>query len=86
MDLQQVEVLRGPQGPIIGKNTSLGAINITPNKPTDEARQRDTTHVLGVDRESNSERAGHDCERPEDERRGDRVLDDQYAKCSANAQ
>lgn len=36
IDLAQVEVLRGPQGPIIGKNTSLGAINITSQKPTDE--------------------------------------------------
>ena len=36
IDAAQVEVLRGPQGPIIGKNTSLGAINITTRKPTDE--------------------------------------------------
>lgn len=36
MDMAQLEVLKGPQGPIIGKNTSLGAINITPNKPTEE--------------------------------------------------
>lgn len=36
IDLQQIEVLRGPQGAIIGKNTSLGAINMTPRKPTDE--------------------------------------------------
>lgn len=36
IDMQQVEVLRGPQGAIIGKNTSLGAINITSKKPTDE--------------------------------------------------
>jgi iron complex outermembrane receptor protein len=36
LDLGQVEVLKGPQGAIIGKNTSLGAINMTPNKPTDE--------------------------------------------------
>lgn len=35
-DVAQVEVLRGPQGPVIGKNTSLGAINITSKKPTDE--------------------------------------------------
>jgi len=34
IDVAQVEVLKGPQGAIIGKNTSLGAINITPNKPT----------------------------------------------------
>jgi iron complex outermembrane receptor protein len=36
IDVAQVEVLRGPQGAIIGKNTSLGALNITSNRPTDE--------------------------------------------------
>jgi outer membrane receptor protein involved in Fe transport len=36
VDVAQVEVLKGPQGAIIGKNTSLGAINITSNKPTDK--------------------------------------------------
>lgn len=36
MDMAQLEVLRGPQGAIIGKNTSLGAINVTPKKPTEE--------------------------------------------------
>jgi outer membrane receptor protein involved in Fe transport len=36
VDLAQVEVLKGPQGAIIGKNTSLGAINITSNKPTEQ--------------------------------------------------
>jgi outer membrane receptor protein involved in Fe transport len=36
IDVAQVEVLKGPQGAIIGKNTSLGAINIVSNKPTDE--------------------------------------------------
>lgn len=36
MDVAQVEVLKGPQGAVIGKNTSLGAINITTNKPTKE--------------------------------------------------
>lgn len=36
IDVAQIELLRGPQGPIIGKNTSLGAINITPNKPSAE--------------------------------------------------
>lgn len=35
IDVAQVEVLKGPQGAIIGKNTSLGALNITSNKPTD---------------------------------------------------
>ncbi len=36
VDVAQVEILKGPQGAIIGKNTSLGAINITSNKPTEE--------------------------------------------------
>jgi outer membrane receptor protein involved in Fe transport len=36
IDVAQVEFLKGPQGAIIGKNTSLGAINITTNKPTEE--------------------------------------------------
>lgn len=36
IDVAQVEILKGPQGAVIGKNTSLGAINITSNKPTDE--------------------------------------------------
>lgn len=35
IDVAQVEVLKGPQGSIIGKNTSLGALNITSNRPTD---------------------------------------------------
>ena len=36
IDLAQVEVLKGPQGAIIGKNTSLGVINIRSNRPTEE--------------------------------------------------
>ncbi len=36
VDVAQVEVLKGPQGAIIGKNTSLGALNVTSNGPTDE--------------------------------------------------
>ena len=35
-DVERIEVLRGPQGALVGKNTSAGAISVTTRKPTEE--------------------------------------------------
>ena len=50
LDVQQVEVLRGPQGTLFGKNTTAGAITVTTRKPsfTRETQAEITYGSLGL--------------------------------------
>ena len=44
-DFEQVEVLRGPQGTLFGRNTVGGVINVTRTRPTGEAGLRVGTRI-----------------------------------------
>ncbi len=44
-DFEQVEVLRGPQGTLFGRNTVGGVINVTRTRPTGEAGLRLGTRI-----------------------------------------
>lgn len=48
LDVEQLEVLRGPQGTLFGKNTTAGVLNITTRKPTFQ-REGSVQSSLGED-------------------------------------
>ncbi len=49
LDVDRVEVLRGPQGTLFGNNTLGGAINVVTRVPTDEFSGRFSADMAGTD-------------------------------------
>ncbi len=47
VDIAQIDVLRGPQGTLFGKNTSSGVISIATNRPELGSTQAEVTAFLG---------------------------------------
>ena len=50
VEIERIEVLRGPQGTLFGRNTNGGAINITTRQPADEFGARFDLDVGEFDR------------------------------------
>ena len=49
VDLEQIEILRGPQGTLFGKNTVAGAVNMISVKPTQEFEGSVTANAFNYD-------------------------------------
>ncbi len=49
-EMERVEVLRGPQGTLFGRNTNGGAVNMTTKKPADEFGARVKLSIGDFDR------------------------------------
>ena len=49
LDVERIEVLRGPQGTLYGKNTTAGAVNITTRQPTFDFEARGELSVGNLD-------------------------------------
>ena len=49
VDIQSIEVLRGPQGTLFGKNTQAGTINIYTKEPNDKDGSKVTVEVGNLD-------------------------------------
>jgi iron complex outermembrane receptor protein len=49
VDLEQIEILRGPQGTLFGKNTVAGAISMISTKPSQEFEGSVTANVFNYD-------------------------------------
>lgn len=59
IDVQPVEVLRGPQGTLFGKNTIGGALNVTSRAPSTEAKGH--VEVQGGNFARRNVKAGYDA-------------------------